>query len=257
MRKPLVAANWKMMMTQKEAILFLKEPVWKRLPNDVEVSIHAPVVNLWVLREMIQRWGMVIGAQDCHWELRGPFTGETSLLSLKEIGVQLVILGHSERRRYFAETDERVNAKLKRVLEEGMRAIVCLGETLEEREAGKVFEVLSRQWEGCFKGVDASQADRVAVAYEPVWAIGTGQNADEFSVREAAGFLRERAANQWGQNASQTLLLYGGSVTTESARSYARLPEINGALVGTASTQPNTFFQIVCAFSKSFETAQG
>jgi triosephosphate isomerase len=254
--KPLVAANWKMQMTQKESILFLREALWKDLPKDVEVSIHPQAAHLWVLREMAAQWGLALGAQDCHWELRGAFTGETSALSLKEAGVGIVILGHSERRKYFAETDERVNAKLRLALAEGMRAIVCVGETLEERDAGKVFEVLRRQWERGLEGVPDPNA-WIAVAYEPVWAIGTGRNADAASVTEVASFLWERAREQWGEHADGLRLLYGGSVTPENAKDYASLPEIRGALVGGASCKPRSFFAIIRAFSESRDPPSG
>ena len=184
--KRLVAANWKMQMTQKEGILFLREPIWRELPADVEVSVHPSATHLWVLREMVASRGMVLGAQDCHWELRGAYTGEISVMMLKEVGVDLVILGHSERRKYFGETDERVNRKVKRALSEGLRVIVCLGETLEEREQGRVFEGLRQQWERGLAGIGGEDAGRIAVAYEPVWAIGTGRNADPAVVSEVA-----------------------------------------------------------------------
>jgi triosephosphate isomerase len=255
--RPLVAANWKMQMTQKEGILFLREAVWKEMPGDVEVSVHPSAAHLWVLREMVGNRGMVLGAQDCHWELRGAFTGEISALMLKEIGVEIVILGHSERRKYFGETDERVNRKLKRVLGEGLRVIVCVGESLEEREEGRVFEVLRRQWEMGLDGVGGSDAGRIAVAYEPVWAIGTGRNADAEAVSEVAGFLKERAQRQWGADGDLVRILYGGSVTPENAGEYARIPEIRGALVGGASTNAQSFYQIIRAFSETCDSASG
>ncbi|MHA2620927.1 MAG: triose-phosphate isomerase [bacterium JZ-2024 1] len=254
---PLVAANWKMMMTQRECISFLRDPIWKDIPGDVEVSIHPQTAHIWLLREMIHRWGMAIGAQDCHWELRGPFTGETSVLSLAEAGVKYVIIGHSERRRYFGETNDRVNAKVRRALAEGLHPILCVGETLKEREEGQVFEVLKRQWETGLNAIDATAVGRLAAAYEPVWAIGTGRNADADSVSEVVAFLRDIARAQWGERAQSLRILYGGSVTHENVEMYARLAGVSGALVGSASTQPAPFFKILCAFSRFRDTATG
>ncbi len=246
-RKKLIAANWKMYKTPAETTAFLREflPQVNRHTRD-EIVVCAPFVCLPAAVEAARGSGVAIGAQDMYWEKEGAFTGQISAEMLRAVGCTHVILGHSERRQFFGETDDTVNRKLGRALEAGLTPIVCVGELFEEREAGWTEEVLHRQCTGAFRGIAAAAAARMTVAYEPVWAIGTGKTATPQLAAEAHAVIRREAAHALGDDVAEGLrILYGGSVKPENASALMAEAEIDGALVGGASLKPDSFAAIV------------
>lgn len=246
---PLIAGNWKMNKTPAEArelILALKEK-FKKL-NSVKIVICPPFTSLASVQSTLNGCNISLGAQNVHWENEGAFTGEVSPRMLLTMGCQYVIIGHSERRTFFQETDEMVNMKLKAVLKEALAPIVCIGETWQEREAGKTEEVIERQLKAALKGVALEDVEKVVIAYEPVWAIGTGKNATPKQANEIHAFIREKLAAMYNKETAQKMyIIYGGSVTPESADDLIEMPEINGFLVGGASLDPEAFEKIVRA----------
>ena len=250
MRKKIVAANWKMNMTQAESARFVKS----LLTNlgeiaDVEVVIVPPFTAIAKVTEALGNTHNVkIGAQNMYWEKNGPFTGEISAALLRDLFVRYVVLGHSERRRLFGETDEIVNRKVRAAHEAKLRPIVCVGETLEQRDKGSVEKVLSTQLRGSLAGLSPKQLQDTVIAYEPVWAIGTGRNATPAQAQEAHAFIR-RTLREMADDATaeRVRIQYGGSVKPENARELMSQPDIDGALVGGASLDPRSFAQIVKA----------
>ena len=240
-RTPIVVANWKMYKTGAEAQKFLTQ-VKGKLPPAVKVFIAPSFTALPILGAQGFK-DVVIGAQNMHEAEEGAFTGEVSASMLKDAGARFVILGHSERRRLFHETDGLIHQKLKRAFASQLLPILCIGETLEEREAGKTFEVLSHQLKTALEGLDPAE---LILAYEPVWAIGTGKTATPEVAQEAHHFCRGLLKKLW---AKETSILYGGSVTPETATLLAKQPDIDGALVGGASLDPVKFIQIIQGFS--------
>jgi len=211
-----------------------------------EISLCAPFVCLPALVEAARGASLGVGAQDMFWEKEGAYTGEVSAGMLSAVGCTHVILGHSERRQYFAETDDTVGRKLERALEAGLVPIVCVGEVSEEREAGLTEEVLRRQCTRAFRGISGKKAAKLVVAYEPVWAIGTGKTATSKMAADAHGVIRHEAAKSLGQEVADNLrILYGGSVKPENATALMSEEEIDGALVGGASLDPKSFAAIV------------
>jgi triosephosphate isomerase len=246
-RKPLIAANWKMYKTPAQAQEFMKNflPLVANHDRD-EVVVCPSFTSISVVIAAATGSGVAIGAQDMHFADEGAYTGETSPLMLKAIGVTHVILGHSERRQYFGETDELINKKLKTALQHGLVPIVCVGEVLAEREAGKTEEVLLRQTRGVLAGIAASAAASIVIAYEPVWAIGTGKTATPQIASEAHAVIRKEVAKLLGQQTADHLrILYGGSVKPDNATALMNEPDIDGALVGGASLDPQSFAKIV------------
>lgn len=247
MRKKVVAANWKMYKTPAQAREFFRDflPLVSGHTRD-EVVVCPPFVDLAAAVDATQGSGVAIGGQDLYWKAEGAFTGETSAAMLLAVGCTHVIIGHSERRQYFAETDDTVNLKLKCALEAGLIPIVCVGEVLEEREAGLTEEVLRRQCLRAFHALSGKKAGTLIVAYEPVWAIGTGKTATPELAAEAHALIRSEAAKSLGQDLADNLrILYGGSVKPENAATLMAEPEIDGALVGGASLDPKSFAAIV------------
>lgn len=246
---PLIAGNWKMNKTPaeaKELILALKEK-FKKL-NSAKIVICPPFTSLASVQSTLNGSNISLGAQNVHWENEGAFTGEVSPKMLLTMGCQYVIIGHSERRTFFQETDEMVNLKLKAALKEALAPIVCIGETWQEREAGKTEEVIERQLKAALKGVALEEVEKVVIAYEPVWAIGTGKNATPKQANEIHTFIREKLATMYNKETAQKMyIIYGGSVTPESADDLIEMPEINGFLVGGASLDPEAFEKIVRA----------
>jgi triosephosphate isomerase (TIM) len=246
-RKKLVAANWKMYKTPEETRSFFTAflPLVSHHDRDQTV-VCAPYVDLATAIECARGSNVAIGAQNVHWEKEGAFTGEISTIMLLAVGCTHVIVGHSERRQYFGETDDTVNLRLKAVLETSLTPIVCVGEVLEEREAGLTEEVLRRQCTRAFYKVSAKKAGKLVIAYEPVWAIGTGKTATPQMASEAHSLVRAEAAKNFGQEFADRLrILYGGSVKPENAKALMSEEEIDGALVGSASLDPKSFAAIV------------
>ncbi len=246
-RKPLIAGNWKLNKTIKEAIELVT--LLKRLITDfqnVDVVVCPPFTALSDVSELLMESEIQLGAQDLYWEEKGAFTGEVSGALIKDAGAAFVIVGHSERRQFFHETHDTVQKKTKAALKNGLIPIVCIGETLKEREASKTFEVLEAQIKGAFTGFNKEEIQQITVAYEPVWAIGTGKVATPAQAEEAHAFVRGRMQKAFGEETAAALrILYGGSVKPDNTADLMREPDIDGALVGGASLEPNSFAEIV------------
>lgn len=244
MRKFLIAGNWKMNTLPSEAAR-LAFAIAGGLPQNEQVraAVCPPFVHLERVGEAIRASQVVLGAQNCHEEEKGAFTGEISPAMLTAYGCTYVITGHSERRTLFGETDNRINKKLKAVLAHGMTPIFCVGETLEEREADKTFEVIKRQLVQGLDGIDLTP-DRMVIAYEPVWAIGTGKAATPEQAQEVHAFIRSVLAEKTNR-ASELLLLYGGSMTPDNAKSLLTQSDIDGGLIGGASLKAEVFLRII------------
>lgn len=249
MRTPLVAGNWKMFKGVADAVAFAKEfrALAKDL-TDVELVIAPPFTAVHGVADALRNSGIATAGQDCFWEREGAFTGAVSAPMLKEAGAELVILGHSERRRVFGDTDAAVTRKIHAAYAAGLDPIACIGETLHEREAGQTFEVLDTQLKAVIDGVSAEQFAKMVIAYEPVWAIGTGRNATPEQAQEAHAHVRGRL-RAWlgGEPADKCQILYGGSVKADNARAILQQPDVDGALVGGASLDPRGFFEIASA----------
>lgn len=247
MRRPVIAGNWKMYKTIAEAVEFvdaLKPKVANA--NHCEVVVAPPFTALHAVAEAVRGSNVQVGAQDVSWEKEGAFTGDISASMLREAGSTHVIVGHSERRQYHGETDERVNLKLKAALAAGLIPIACVGETLAEREADRTQQVLQHQVTGGFAGLTAQEFSRIIVAYEPVWAIGTGRTATPEIAAESHRCLRSLIRKQFGEEiADQVRILYGGSVKPDNIKGLMAQEEIDGALVGGASLQTDSFAAIV------------
>ena len=247
MRTKLIAANWKMYKTPDQARDFFRDflPLVKDHDRD-EIVVCSPYIDLAASVEAARGSNVAVGGQNMHWEKEGAFTGEISAAMLLAIGVTHVIIGHSERRQYFGETDDSVNLKLKAALEAGLTPIVCVGEVLEEREAGLTDDVLRRQCLRAFHKVSAKKAAPMVVAYEPVWAIGTAKTATPEIAADAHAIIRGEVAQSFGDDfANQLRILYGGSVKPENAHALMTTEGIDGALVGGASLDPHSFAKIV------------
>ena len=250
MRKKIVAANWKMNMTQGEAERFM-ESFLRDIGEitDVEVVIIPPFTAIAKVSEALGRaQNIKVGAQNMYWEKSGPYTGEISAPLLRDLFVHYVVLGHSERRTLFGETDEMVNRKVRAALDGKLRPIVCVGETLEQRDKGNVEKILSLQLRGSLAGLTPKELQETVIAYEPVWAIGTGRNATPAQAEEAHAFVRHTLREMADDaTAERVRIQYGGSVKPENARELMSQPDIDGALVGGASLDPRSFAQIVKA----------
>jgi len=247
MRKKLIAANWKMHKTPSGAHAFVQDflPLVAGHERD-EIVLCAPFVDLAATVEAAKGSGVLVGAQNVHWAHEGAFTGEISAHMLEAIGVTHVIIGHSERRQYFAETDDTVNRRLEAALAAGLTPIVCVGEVLEEREAGLTDDVLRRQCTRAFSGISAQKAAKMTVAYEPVWAIGTGKTATPQIAASAHAVIRSEAEEAFGAEFAEGLrILYGGSMKPENAKALMSEEEIDGGLVGGASLDAKSFAGIV------------
>jgi triosephosphate isomerase len=246
-RKKLITANWKMYKNPEQTKEFFREflPLVSNHDRD-EITVCPPFVDLQAALESGKGSQIAIGAQNVYWKDEGAFTGEISPSMLVAIGCTHVIIGHSERRQYFGETDDTVNLKVKAALEHGLTPITCVGEVLEEREAGLTEDVLRRQCLRAFHSISAKKAAKLVVAYEPVWAIGTGKTATPQMASDAHALIRGEAAKAFGQEFADKLrILYGGSVKPENAKALMSEEEIDGALVGGASLDPKSFAAIV------------
>ena len=246
MRKKVIAGNWKMNMLPDATIRFIDEltPLVKDTEN--ELILCVPYTDLFYALLTAQNTNIKIGAQNMHWEESGAYTGEVSGQMLKAIGVEYVIIGHSERRQYFAETDETVNKKLKSAFKCGLKPIVCVGETLEEREAGKAEEIITSQTEKALAGLTEEQVANTIIAYEPIWAIGTGKTATSEDANNAIKSIRNKISNMYGQMVSERVIIqYGGSVKASNAKELFTMSDIDGGLVGGASLKSEEFAKIV------------
>ena len=246
MRKPVIAGNWKMHKTVEEALSFVKALKEIKLPDDVEAVLCAPFLALPALVEEAKNSGIGIGAQNAHYEEQGAFTGEVSLPMLKAAGVQYVILGHSERRAYYNETDEAVNKKTKAAHFHGLTPIVCVGEVLEERENGETKEVVAAQVKAACEGLSAEEMKKTIIAYEPVWAIGTGKASTAEDAEEVCRFIRNTISDLYDSSVAEAVRIqYGGSVKPENVASFMKQENIDGALVGGASLKTDLFASLV------------
>jgi triosephosphate isomerase len=247
MRTPFIAANWKMYKTVHEAVAFVKEfRTLVKDVHDVEIVVAPPFTALRAVVEAAHASVIGVAGQNVFWEREGAFTGEVSAPMLKEAGAEYVIIGHSERRRLFGDTDQTVNRKLLAAVASQLTAIVCIGETLEQREQNQTLAVLDRQIKDGLDGLSADQIGGLVVAYEPVWAIGTGRNATPAQAGEAHAHIRSRLRQWFGGNAAdQCHIIYGGSVKPDNIRELSSLEDVDGALVGGASLDVRGFFEIV------------
>ena len=246
MRKKVIAGNWKMNMLPNEAISMIAElePLVK--DAEAEVVLCVPYTDLFYALLTAQGTNIKIGAQNMHFEESGAYTGEVSGKMLKSIGVEYVIIGHSERRQYFAETDETVNKKIKAAFANGLKPIVCVGETLEQRESGNAFDVITSQTEKALDGLTEEQVANTIIAYEPIWAIGTGKTATSEDANEAIKKIREKICQIYGQNVAERVIIqYGGSMKPSNAKELLEMSDIDGGLIGGASLKAESFAEIV------------
>ncbi|WP_416729501.1 triose-phosphate isomerase [Fictibacillus sp. JL2B1089] len=252
MRKPIIAGNWKMNKTLTEARSFVEE-VKGLVPSaeTVDSVICAPALFLDSLADESEGTPLAIGAQNMHFEESGAFTGEISPVMLKDLNVQYVILGHSERRELFGETDELVNQKTHAAFKHGLTPIVCVGETLEQREADKTKDVVKEQTEKGLSGLTDEQMKQTVIAYEPVWAIGTGKTASSEDANEVCAYIRSVVADQFSQDVADAVRIqYGGSVKPDNIKELMDMSDIDGALVGGASLEPKSYLQLLEGVSR-------
>ncbi len=246
MKRDIIAGNWKMNKNQAEA----KELIQALSPAvqnaNCEVVICVPFTDLEIARKAIRGTKIKLGAQNVHWAPKGAFTGEISADMLKELKVEYVIVGHSERRQYFGETDQSVNARAKAALQAGIKPIICVGETLSERESGQTSAVVVRQTNAAFEGIEKADLKKVVVAYEPVWAIGTGKTATAQDANDTIAIIRKTVRRLYGKTVSAALRIqYGGSMNAKNAKELMAMPEIDGGLIGGASLKAEDFGVIV------------
>ena len=246
MRKPIIAGNWKMNKTAAEGVALVKAiaPLVKNASCDVVVCV--PAVNFAAVAEAAQGSNIRLGAQNMHWKESGAYTGELSAAMLRASGVEYVILGHSERRQYFAETDETVNLKTLAAVAAGLTPIVCVGETRAQREAGYTDALVAYQTRIALTGLTGEQVEKIVIAYEPVWAIGTGLTATDEQANETIGVIRRAVADAFGETVAANIRIqYGGSMNPKNAHGLMMQPEIDGGLIGGASLKAADFAQVV------------
>jgi len=247
MRTPLIAGNWKMFKTVAEAVVFAKE--LRSLVKDisgVDIVVAPPFTAIHAVAEALRNANVAVSAQDVYWEKEGAFTGEVSAGMIKEAGAEYAIIGHSERRRLFGETDATVNRKIVAAIGVGLTPIACIGETLDERERNETLAVLDRQIKNGLDGLASGQVGELVVAYEPVWAIGTGRNATAAQAEEAHAHIRTRLRRWFGAEAADRCrVLYGGSVKPDNIANLIQEPDVDGALVGGASLEVRSFGELV------------
>jgi triosephosphate isomerase len=243
MRRPFIAANWKMNKTVHETADFISKfiPEVKDV-KEVDIILAPPFTSLCAASEKLKQTNVILAAQDVFYEEKGAYTGEVSPLMLIDAGCRCVIIGHSERRQYFKDTDEIINKKIKASRNAGLKVIFCIGESLEAREAGKTFDILKRQMDEGLIGVNH---ENIVIAYEPIWAIGTGKTATPEQAQEVHAYIREKLRNSYGNKAEELCILYGGSVTPDNVDSLMACQDVDGALVGGASLKVESFTRIV------------
>lgn len=246
MRKPVIAGNWKMNKTVGESVELVKElmPLVKDAKS--EVVVCPTFISLNEVLKTVEGSNIGVGAQNMYYKDSGAFTGEISPAALKDMKLEYVVLGHSERRQYFKEDDAEINKKITAALNHGLKPILCVGETLEEREKGITFRVIGTQVEGCLAGMEGKNLEDLIIAYEPIWAIGTGKTATSEDANEVIGFIRKLLKEKLGDKvADNTRILYGGSVKSSNIKELMSMPEIDGGLVGGASLEAKEFAKIV------------
>jgi len=246
-RRKVIAGNWKMHKTAEESTRFVRELTTHQLENaDVGIILCAPFTSLYHMSELVEGTPVGLGAQNVHWEESGAFTGEIAPAMLTAVGTEYVIIGHSERRQYYGETNKSVGKKADAALEHGLKPIICIGETLEQREADQVKTVIEEQLSGAFDGMEAAQPEEIMIAYEPVWAIGTGVNATPEQAVEAHQLIREWLDQRFGEGAGAAMtVLYGGSMKPANAESLLENSDIDGGLIGGASLQVDSFYELI------------
>ncbi len=246
-RKVFIAGNWKMNTTVDEAVELAKSVVEAvGSVTDVDVAICPPYTNLSAVAQVLKGSNVKLGAQDVHWEEKGAYTGKVSCDMLKSVGVEYVIIGHSEQRTYFSETNETVNKKVKAVLGKELKPIVCVGETLDERNDGKMEKIVDSHVKGAFKGLSKGEALICTIAYEPVWAIGTGVTATPDQANEAHAFIRKILAEMYDQETAESIRIqYGGSMKPTNAKELLGKPDVDGGLIGGAALKADDFKGIV------------
>lgn len=245
MRVPIIAGNWKMNTTIKEGLELVEEIKRAKLNEDVEVVLCVPFTSLLEIKKSLKGTNIKLGAQNMHWEDSGAYTGEISPLMLKDIGVDYCIIGHSERRQYFNETDITVNRKIKAALKHSIKPIVCVGETLEQRENNMEKEVVKTQVLAALEGIEKDDLENIVIAYEPVWAIGTGKTASADDANKMIGFIRDVIGQKYGDEKEKIRIQYGGSVKPNNIKELMEKEEIDGALVGGASLKAAEFTEII------------
>jgi len=247
MRKPVIAGNWKLFKTSKEAVDLVTRLIPEVKKNrDVEIVVAPVFTALSSVKKAISGSNVMLAGQDCFWEEEGAFTGEVSPRLLVDAGCSHVIIGHSERRQFFGETDESVNKKIKAALKAGLTVLFCIGETLAERDADNTFDVLEKQASGGLSGITSEQLANIIIDYEPVWAIGTGKTATDEQAQEAHAFIRTLVTGLYSKTTGNKIrILYGGSVKAENIKGLMTQPDIDGALVGGASLKAESFSAIV------------
>ncbi|WP_066503611.1 triose-phosphate isomerase [Abyssisolibacter fermentans] len=246
MRIPIIAGNWKMNKNISEAVELVNSIKEESNKTDVEVVVCVPATCLNEVKKATKDTKLKIGAQNMHWEESGAFTGEISPIMLNEIGVDYVIIGHSERRQYFNETDETVNKKIKSAISHKINPILCVGETLEQRESGKEKEVVKNQIVKDLEDISAEDVQKIVIAYEPIWAIGTGKTASSDDANEMAAFIREAVKELYTEEVSENVSIqYGGSVKPKNVTEIMNKSDIDGALVGGASLKAEDFIQLI------------
>jgi triosephosphate isomerase (TIM) len=247
MKKMLIAGNWKMNTNVFESVKLIEYIAGGLIPKKLKskILVCPPFTSIASVRDVAIKYNIAIGAQNCHWEPKGAFTGEVSIPMLHFLDCSYIIIGHSERRAYFNETDDIVNKKTHAVLDSGLIPVVCIGETFNERQDGRTFEVLERQVVNGFNNIKPEMIGNIVIAYEPVWAIGTGLAATSAQVQEAHEFIKTLLVNYLGNNAQDIIVLYGGSVSPKNAKSILELKDVNGALIGGASIDPESFLSII------------
>jgi triosephosphate isomerase len=257
MRRPIIAGNWKLHGTLGEAQALVTQLSASCQLESVDVVVCPPFTALGTVGQLLKGTSIGLGAQDLFWEVKGAFTGEVCAPMLTDVGCQYVIIGHSERRQHFGETDESVRRKLGAAMAAQLVPIVCVGETLDQREAGQTFEVLNRQLTGAFADCGRLDCSKIIVAYEPVWAIGTGRNATPEQAQEAQRFVREWIGKRCGAKVAQGMRIqYGGSVNAANVSSLLQQPDVDGALVGGASLNADAFSAIVKAGAEASTVAR-
>jgi triosephosphate isomerase len=254
-KNPFIAGNWKMHKTISEAVELVKalNKASSELA-DAEIVVIPPFIALSEVGKTLQESPIKMGAQNLFWEDKGAFTGEVSASMLRDAGCQYVVIGHSERRQYFGETDETVNKKIKAALAHGLIPIVCIGESLEEREKEETINKVESQINAGLEGMEKEQMSKIIIAYEPIWAIGTGLTATPSQAEEVHRFIREKLTEKYGnETASCAIILYGGSVKPDNSYSLLKEQNINGALVGGASLEADSFIQIAKESIKAYK----
>ena len=246
-RLPIIVGNWKMNKTVGEALELIRQLKGANSGVEgVEVAVAPPFTSLYAVRRELDGSSIRLAAQNLYWEEKGAYTGEISSLMLRDLGCDYVIIGHSERRQLFGETDETVNKRIKAALRQGLNPIFCIGETLKEREEGRTFSIAGTQIQGGLVGIDEKEIKKVVIAYEPVWAIGTGKTATPEQAEEVHAFIRQKMEKLYNREVAQNIRIqYGGSVTPENVKGLMSQKDIDGALVGGASLKSEGFLKIV------------